>query len=57
MLKAVIDTNVFIPAFCLPESSPAEVILLARRKSIFNFISLQILEEIERILKKKTLLG
>jgi len=55
MLKVVIDTNVFISAIYLPESRPAEVILLARRKKISNFISPEILEEIERIIKKKLL--
>ena len=47
MLKVVIDTNVFISAFYLPGSIPAEVVLLARRKKIANFISLPILNEIE----------
>lgn len=55
MLKVVIDTNVFISAFYLPESKPADVVLLARRKTILNLISLQILEEVERIIKKKLL--
>ena len=55
MLKVVIDTNVFISAIYLPESRPAEVVLLARRKKISNFISPEILEEIERIIKKKLL--
>ncbi len=55
ILKVVIDTNVFISAFYLPESRPAEVVLLARRKRILNFISPQILQEIERIIKKKLL--
>jgi len=53
MLKVVIDTNVFISAFYLPESRPADVVLLARRKTILNLISLQILEEVERIIRKK----
>ena len=55
MLKVVIDTNVFISAFYLPESKPADVVLLARRKTILNLISLQMLEEVERIIKKKLL--
>jgi putative PIN family toxin of toxin-antitoxin system len=55
MLKVVIDTNVFISAFYLPDSRPAEVVFLARRKRILNCISLQILKEIERILQKKLL--
>jgi len=55
MLKVVIDTNVFISAFYLPESRPAEAVLLARRKRILNFISPQILEEVERIIKTKLL--
>jgi uncharacterized protein len=55
ILKVVIDTNVFISAFYLPESRPAEVVFLARRKRILNFISPQILKEIERILQKKLL--
>ena len=53
MLKVVIDTNVFISAFYLPESRPANVVLLARRKTILNVISPQILKEVERIIKKK----
>jgi putative PIN family toxin of toxin-antitoxin system len=53
MLKVVIDTNVFISAFCLPEFRPANVVLLARRKTILNVISPQILKEVERIIKKK----
>jgi putative PIN family toxin of toxin-antitoxin system len=55
MLKVVIDTNVFISAFYLPDSRPAAVVFLARRKRILNFISPQILKEIERILQKKLL--
>jgi uncharacterized protein len=55
MLKVVIDTNVFISAFYLPDSRPAEVVFLARRKRILNCISPQILKEIERILQKKLL--
>ena len=55
MLKVVIDTNVFISAFYLPESKPAGVVLLARRKTILNVISLPILKEVERIIKKKLL--
>ncbi len=55
MLKVVIDTNVFISAFYLPASRPSEVVFLARRKRILNFISPQILQEIERILQKKLL--
>jgi putative PIN family toxin of toxin-antitoxin system len=55
MLKVVIDTNVFISAFYLPESRPAEVVFLARRNRILNFISPQILKEIELILQKKLL--
>jgi putative PIN family toxin of toxin-antitoxin system len=55
MLKVVIDTNVFISAFYLPESRPAKVVLLARRKTILNLISPQILKEVERIIKKKLL--
>jgi len=53
MLKVVIDTNVFISAFSLPQSRPANVVLLARRKTILNVISPQILKEVERIIKKK----
>lgn len=53
MLKVVIDTNVVFSAFYLPESRPADIVLLARRKTILNLISLQILEEVERIIKKK----
>ncbi len=55
ILRVVIDTNVFISAFYLPESRPAEVVFLARRKRILNFASPQILKEIERILQKKLL--
>ena len=55
MLKVVIDTNVFISAFYLPESRPAKVVLLARRKTILNVISPPILKEVERIIKKKLL--
>ncbi len=55
MLKVVIDTNVFISAFYLPESKPAKVVLLARRKTIRNLISPPILKEVERIIKKKLL--
>jgi putative PIN family toxin of toxin-antitoxin system len=55
MLNVVIDTNVFISAFYLPESRPAEVVLLARRKRVQNFISPQILKEIERIFRNKLL--
>jgi putative PIN family toxin of toxin-antitoxin system len=55
MLKVVIDTNVFISAFYLPESRPANVVLLARRKTILNLISPEILKEVERIIKKKLL--
>jgi putative PIN family toxin of toxin-antitoxin system len=55
MVKVVIDTNVFISAFYLPESRPANVVLLARRKTILNLISPQILKEVERIIKKKLL--
>ena len=55
MFKVVIDTNVFISAFYLPDSRPAEVVILARRKRILNFISPQILKEIEGILQKKLL--
>lgn len=55
MLKVVIDTNVFISAFYLPESRPAEAVLWARRKRVRNFISPQILEEVERIIKTKLL--
>ena len=55
MLKVVIGTNVFISAFYLPESRPANVVLLARRKTILNLISPQILKEVERIIKKKLL--
>ena len=55
MLRVVIDTNVFISAFYLPESRPANVVLLARRKTILNLISPQILKEVERIIKKKLL--
>lgn len=55
MLKVVIDTNVFISALYLPESKPGEVVLLARRKRIQNFISPQILKEIERIIRAKLL--
>jgi putative PIN family toxin of toxin-antitoxin system len=55
MLKVVIDTNVFISAFYLPPSRPANVVLLARRKTILNLISPQILKEVERIIKKKLL--
>jgi uncharacterized protein len=55
MFKVVIDTNVFISAFYLPESRPANVVLLARRKTILNLISPQILKEVERIIKKKLL--
>ena len=55
MLKVVIDTNVFISALYLPESRPAGVVLLARRRKIHNFISPQILKEVERIIKKKLL--
>ena len=53
MLKVVIHTNVFISAFYLPGSIPAEVVLLARRKKIANFISLSILNEISRIMLQK----
>jgi hypothetical protein len=55
MLKVVIDTNVFISAFYLPESRPARVVLLARRITILNVISPPILKEVERIIKKKLL--
>jgi putative PIN family toxin of toxin-antitoxin system len=55
MLKVVIDTNVFISAFYLPESRPAEAVLGARRKRVRNFISPEILEEVERIIKTKLL--
>ena len=55
MLQVVIGTNVFISAFYLPESRPANVVLLARRKTILNLISPQILKEVERIIKKKLL--
>jgi putative PIN family toxin of toxin-antitoxin system len=55
MLKVVIDTNVFISAFYLPESRLARVVLLARRKTILNVISPPILKEVERIIKKKLL--
>ena len=51
----VIDTNVFISAFYLPESKPAGVVLLARRKTILHVISPPILKEVERIIKKKLL--
>jgi uncharacterized protein len=53
MLKVVIDTNVFISALSLPQSRPANVVLLARKKTILNVISPQILKEVERIIKKK----
>lgn len=53
MFKVVIDSNVFISALYLPESRPAEVVLLARRRKIINFISPQILKEVERIIKEK----
>ena len=55
MLKVVIDTNVFIAAFYLPESRPAGVVLLSRRQTILNVISPPILKEVERIIKKKLL--
>jgi hypothetical protein len=55
MLKVVIDTNVFISAFYMPESRPAGVVLLARRKTILNVISPPILQEVERIIRKKLL--
>jgi len=55
MFKVVIDTNVFISALYLPESRPARVVLLARRKTILNVISPPILKEVERIIKKKLL--
>jgi putative PIN family toxin of toxin-antitoxin system len=56
MLKVVIDTNVFISALYLPESRPAEVVFMARRrKKILNFISPEILKEVERIIREKLL--
>jgi hypothetical protein len=55
MLKVVIDTNVFISALYLPESRPARVVFLARRKTILNVISPPILKEVERIIQKKLL--
>jgi uncharacterized protein len=55
MLKVVIDTNVFISAFYLPESKPAKVVLLARGNKILNRISPEILKEVERILREKLL--
>ncbi|MBM4286243.1 MAG: putative toxin-antitoxin system toxin component, PIN family [Deltaproteobacteria bacterium] len=53
MLRVVIDTNVFISAFYLPESRPGEVVRWARRRKVRNVISPEILKEIERILKEK----
>ena len=53
MIKVVIDTNVFISAFYLPESRPAEVVLLARRNIILNLTSPEILKEVERVLREK----
>jgi len=55
MFKVVIDTNVFISAFYLPESRPAEVVHFARKRKVLKFISLKILEEVDRILQKKLL--
>jgi len=55
MLKVVIDTNVFMSTLYLPESRPAGVVLLARRKTVLNLISPQILKEVEQIIKKKLL--
>jgi putative PIN family toxin of toxin-antitoxin system len=55
MVKVVIDTKVFFSAFYLPRSKPGEVVLLARRKIIQNFISPQILKELERIIRDKLL--
>jgi uncharacterized protein len=56
MVKVVIDTNVFISALYLPELRPAEVVRLARKKKLLNFISLAILNEVERIMREKLLL-
>jgi len=53
MIKVVIDSNVFISAFYLPGSAPAEVVFLARKRRICNFVSPPVIGEIKRILKGK----
>ncbi|MEO5358364.1 MAG: putative toxin-antitoxin system toxin component, PIN family [Nitrospirae bacterium YQR-1] len=53
MLKVVFDANIIISALCYPESLPAKVFKLARKRQVLNCISDDILAEIQRNLVKK----
>jgi putative PIN family toxin of toxin-antitoxin system len=50
MIRVVIDTNVFISATFLPHSKPAKIINWIRGGEIVWVTSLEILEEITRVL-------
>jgi putative PIN family toxin of toxin-antitoxin system len=53
MLKVVFDASIIISALCYPESLPAKAFRLARKRQVLNFISDDILAEIQRNLIKK----
>lgn len=52
-LRVVLDTNVFISGFLLPESTPGKILRLAAEGRFTLVVSPDILAEVHRVLLKK----
>lgn len=52
MIKAVFDTNIFVSSFLLEQGNPHKLAEMALDRKIIVFTSLEILEELEKVLER-----
>lgn len=52
MTKVVLDTNVFVSSIFWEKGAPHKVVELALEKKIFVFTSVEILRELEKVLRR-----
>ena len=52
MLKVVLDTNIFVSSIFWKKGNPHKVVELALDKKIHVFTSLEILQELEKVLRR-----
>lgn len=52
MIKVVLDTNIFISSIFWKKGNPHKIVELALDKKIRSFTSLEILQELEKVLRR-----
>ena len=52
MIKVVLDTNIFVSSIFWKKGNPHKIVELALDKKILSFTSLEILQELEKVLRR-----